>query len=125
MKAKLSTIIPRTVRHGALRERATIKRPATAADGLDDRGQVSGSDVVLIRNWPCEVQTLGGVELEQARQVYPTATHVVRGRYLADYDITVRHYVTWRGRQLNIGHVRDVGNRRVMLELICAEAVEV
>lgn len=124
MKARISTIVPVVVRQGSLRHRVTLKRPATAADGLDSRGQVSGSDVTLISNWPCEVTTLSGAELDQARQSYPTASHVIRGRYLSDRTITVEHYASWNGRRLNIGHIRDVGNRRMFVELLCGEAVD-
>lgn len=118
--ARITRIIPQTARIGAFRQRADIKRPSTT---IGARGQITGDDVMLCRAWPCEVLTLGGQELIEARQLYPTASHVVRGWWRQSESITVRHRLTWQGRTLNIGHVRVLANQRGLVELLCAEAV--
>ncbi len=121
MAARLPKIVPPMVRLGAMRQRVDVKRPNTS---IDSRGQIDGADVSLTAGWPCEIRTLTGVELQSARQTYPTATHVVRGIYRKASPITVRHYLQWGSRRLNIGHVNDMANNATLVELLCAESVE-
>lgn len=121
MAAKIPRIVPQQIRLGALRQRVDIKRPATA---IDSRGQITGADVVLCRGWPCEIRTLTGVEMQMARQSYPTATHVARGVFRRGSPITVAHYLQWGTRRLNIGHVNDMANDGTLVELLLAEAVD-
>ena len=121
MAARLPRIIPQTTRLGLMRQRVDVKRPAT---GVDSRGQITGADVSLTIAWPCEIRTLTGVELINARQTYPTASHVVRGWWRRGDQITVRHYLQWGTRRLNIGHVNDLGQDKGLIELLCAEAVD-
>lgn len=121
MAARMPRIVPQTVRLGGMRQRVDIKRPATA---IDSRGQITGADVSLSIAWPCEIRTLSGVELINARQTYPTASHVVRGWWRRGTEITVRHYLQWGDRRLNIGHITDLGQDRGLIELLCAEAVD-
>lgn len=118
MPARVTRTVPQEARIGAFRQRVDVRVPS---ESIDSRGQVTGDDVVVCRQWPCEIVTPSGSEFEQARQVFPSVTHVVRGWARQGVEITQRHLLRWGSRTLNIGHVRTRANQRGLVELLCSE----
>lgn len=121
MPARVQRIVPPQSRAGAFRQRVDIRKPS---ETLDSRGQRTGADIVLCRQWPCEIVSPSGTELEQARQVFPATSHIVRGWWRQGDAVTTRHFLRWGSRTLYVGHVRQIANQRGLVELLCGEAAE-
>jgi head-tail adaptor len=68
----------------------------------------------------CKVENVGGNKVEISRQYAPTATHLITIRYRPIDEI--RHRLVYKlGRVFNIGHIDDVEEKHVKLELYCRE----
>jgi len=101
------------------RHYVTIKRPSTAKG---TKGQRTGSDTIVLANWPCSIETLSGGERELARTIVVDATHRVIG--WADRTNPIReldYLVLEGGRRLAIGHVADPEQLGLEWHLLCAE----
>jgi SPP1 family predicted phage head-tail adaptor len=90
--------------------------------GTSDRGHSEGSWGNLATDptvW-ASIEPLNTTTAEYAHQLYAEATH----RVLIDYrtDVTRGMRVVYGSRTLDIGHVTEVGDARVTLELMCRES---
>ncbi len=103
---------------GRRRHTVTIKRPPT---GLGDRGQRTGTASTVASSVPCEIETLGGDELTQARQQFARARYRVRLTNDSSWNLTTEDYLVFGSRNLHIGHIDDIDQLGVELELLCAE----
>lgn len=98
---------------------------ALPGEALTDRGQVlKGTPQIVARGEPCEITTLSGRELEQARQIFGMATHRVKLRFNSAVELSPRHLLLFRGRRLNIGFVDNVGQLDRELLVLCGEEVK-
>lgn len=68
----------------------------------------------------CKIDTQQARKTEIARQLVPTATHVVTMRY-RPFDVDLQRIVFKSGRVLNVASAIDVQERHVRLELVCTE----
>ncbi len=105
------------VKTGDLRHQVVIEQKTQTGTGSRGEPQVTWS--TRITRWG-KIETLAGRKAEIARQLVPTATHMVTIRWNA--AVTARDRVTFKGRIFNIGNLADVDEARVLLELTCTEA---
>ncbi len=92
---------------------------------LGDRGQkLPAVPLVVSKSEPCEIETLQGREIEQARQMFAIATHRVRMRFNRSLELTPKHMLIFQGRTLNIGHVNNIDQRDREVVALCAEEVK-
>lgn len=103
---------------GLLRHQVTISRPSTS---VGDRGERTGAATTVASSVPCSIETLAGRELEQARQLYATATVRVAMYVASSWAVAPGDYLTFGSRTLYIGHVNDVDQLGVLVELLCGE----
>lgn len=68
----------------------------------------------------CKIETPQGRKAEIARQLVPSATHIVTMRY-RPFDVNLQRLVYKQGRIFNVGTPIDVEERDVKLELVCTE----
>lgn len=106
---------------GELRHRASIEGKPTTPAAVDTRGGSVAMWTARFSRW-VKIEALSGRKLELARQLVPTCTHVVTLRYSP--LVTVRDRVIYKGRKLYVGHLNDVEERRVRLELTCTERID-
>jgi head-tail adaptor len=71
------------------------------------------------------VRTLSGREVEFARRLFPTATHVVEIPYLSFLTMRHRFVVVQNERTLEIGHLNNVEMRNIKHICLCEEVVAV
>jgi SPP1 family predicted phage head-tail adaptor len=106
---------------GAYRHLVTVQAPGPAVpDG--DGGFTETWPNADPPTWFVSIGTarVGG-EAAAAGTTIATASHLVRGRYRA--DVTTNTRLTIDGRVFNVIDVRDLDERRRVLELVCAEVV--
>ena len=108
----------KSLRAGTLRHRTNITARSSTTGA---RGQRTGTDTVKVYSWPCSIETLSGREGELARQVFPSATLKVVGRY-PGLTVTTEHFLKFGTRTLEIGHVNNVDQLNDQIELLCGEA---
>ena len=103
---------------GERRHRVNIYDP-TKAQGLD--GQLQGQDVVIYREVPCSIETLGGSESEVANQ--QTAITNYRVTLYGDPNKPIHHacYLTLGPRKLHIQAIDDRHQNGTQLTLLCGE----
>ena len=99
---------------GKLRHYVTVEEYNQTGTGT--RGQQTGDWETLYANVPAEIVNMTGRELEQARQVWATATDKITIRYHA--SITTKHRVSFDGQVFNIQSVNNDPQKRVTT-LIC------
>jgi len=89
--------------------------------GTDDRGHTEGSWGNLAANateW-VGIKPLTARTAEYAHQLFTEATHQVRMDYRA--DVTKEFRLLYGSRALHIGHVINIDEANIMLELLCVE----
>ena len=96
-----------------------------------ERNDGGGNDALghLIEQWSAiangsgvwlEVEPLSGRELWRAQGIFPDATHVIRGHYLAGVTSAMR--VVFDSRFFNILEPpRNIGERRIYMEFLARE----
>ena len=98
----------------------TLEEWTEAGGSPDDYGQPTGSwgEVTNPDVW-AEVKPVSGRIAEYARQLYAEATH----RVMIDYrsDVTRHGRVKLGSRYLYIGHIRNLDEADITLELLCKE----
>jgi SPP1 family predicted phage head-tail adaptor len=111
----------RLIGSGAYRHRVTVQvAGATVQDG--DGGYVEGWPNANPPTWFVSIGAAGrDGEARAAGTTIAAATHLVRGRYRA--DVTTATRLVLGARVFNILTVRDLDERRRVLELVCAEVV--
>lgn len=115
----------RNLNAGDLEHKVTIKKPPATPTkdsygGLDDDRSSWSTHATC---W-AKIETLSGREVDLAQQIVPYATHRVtvwESDATTSGDVTPGMYVSHDSRTLNIGHVNEVNERGVWLELTCAE----
>jgi len=107
------------VRAGLLRHKVDIQSNGETVDSFG--GVVSGwSDVVT--DYPATVTPLRGVERDSQGRVESDVTHKVTIRYASVVAaLTTSHRVVYGSRVFDIKSVVNVGERNVMIELMCVE----
>lgn len=89
--------------------------------GTDSRGHSTGSwgDLAADSTVWAAIEPLTSNTAEYVHQLYAEATH----RVLIDYrsDVTRGMRLVYGSRTLWIGHVKNIGEDDVILELMCAE----
>jgi SPP1 family predicted phage head-tail adaptor len=116
---------PWNIDAGELNQQIVIQ--AKVVTGTDSRGHpirsypaLTGDPVAgtLVR---CKVETLSGRKGEIAKELVPSATHMVTMRYRAGLNEETNRLVYKAGRVMNINQLNDVGERHVRLEILCTE----
>lgn len=110
-------IEPWNIAAGELRQRVNIQ--AASANTTDTFGHPIETWADSITNVAAKIETPTGRKLELARQLVPTATHVITVRYRELDDELNR--IAYGERVFNIGHQNDVDERHVKLILTCTE----
>jgi SPP1 family predicted phage head-tail adaptor len=100
---------------GELDERVTLVSKAETLDGI---GGVTTAETVYASVW-AHVRALprGQGEARQSDRVEAAGLYLVAIRNRS--DVTEKHLVRWRSRDLNIRFVRSRGPRDLYLELEC------
>ena len=104
-----------------MRHRVNVMRP-TEAQGT--RGQAQGNPELILKDWPCSIETLSGREIEQARTVFAEATHRVEGYGDPAQRFKERDHLTGGSigkRTLHIGFINDKQQNGIELSLLCGE----
>jgi SPP1 family predicted phage head-tail adaptor len=111
----------RLIGSGAYRHLVTVQAPGPAvADG--DGGFTESWPAADPPTWFVSIGAAGrDGEARAAGTTIAAATHLVRGRYRA--DVTTATRLLLGARVFNILTVRDLDERRRVLELVCAEVV--
>lgn len=99
---------------GKLRHKAAIE--TFNETSKSDRGHPIGQWVSLYEFVPMQIETLNGRELEDARQIVPTATHKVTMRYHP--DITTKERINFNEVIFNIEHIDNIDFRNLWLEML-------
>lgn len=107
---------PVEIKPGELRHRVTVKEKTQTGTGTRGEPLVTWPD--RFERW-AKVETLSGRKAEIARQLVAQATHLITLRW--NGDVTVNDRVIFKGRTFNVGHLADVDERRIRLELTCTE----
>jgi head-tail adaptor len=107
---------------GAYRHLVTVQAPGPA---------VPDGDGGFTETWPNATPPTWFVSIGTARvageapaagaTTIATASHLIRGRYRA--DVTTKTRLVLGARVFNVIDVRDLDERRRVLELVCAEVV--
>jgi head-tail adaptor len=109
------------VRGGQLRDRARLQQDSSNTD--DPTPTWTGTPV--IKNYPCNIQAVGGDETYRGRQLETHVDYVVEGRFFDGITSKMRWYVTagfHKGKTLNINHVREFRDHKGRrLEMYCTE----
>ena len=109
------------MRAGALKDRCDIQQDGSA----DDNPHADWTGTPLVRNWPCDIQAVGGDESYRGRQLEAKVDYVVECRMVDAVTSQMRLSVTGgihKGKTLNIDHIRDFNDRKGRrLELYCTE----
>jgi hypothetical protein len=104
---------------GANMPRVTIEIKTTPAPTPDTRGHPNRLWSNYLVNVSAEIYTPTGHKLEIARQLVPTASHVIEIQYRGlDPNI---HRINYKGRVFAIGHTNDVDMMHVREILTCTE----
>jgi len=111
-------IEPWNIAAGELRQRLSIQAFTAAAN--DGYGHTTGTWADSIENVAGKIETPTGRKLELARQMVPTATHVITIRGPRTLDLQLNR-LAYGSRVFTIGHVNDVEERHVKLILTCTE----
>lgn len=94
-------------------------------EALDSRGQPAGKDTVVIKEWPCSIDTLSGNKAVQARTVFAETRHSVKGWGDPAKRFKARDYLTGGtigDRKLFVGAIIDkLNNGLGEIELLCGE----
>lgn len=110
--------MPTRSKAGTFRHRVTVMRPTGAHAKA---GGLAGADSVVLKDWPCSIETLAGREVEQAHTVFAEASHKVKGYACKSSPFKERDYLQFGERRLNIGSINDIDQKGLMLELLCEE----
>lgn len=105
---------------GEFRKSVSILKPPLDSD-LDEQGQKAGPFRKCLFEIPANFLTLGGRELESARALYAEADHVITIDYSEGIHERDRVELDGTGRQFHIGHVKNVDEEDVELQLFCSE----
>lgn len=96
-----------------------IYLPSTS---VSDRGQRTGADTLVLDNVFASVESLAGRELEQARQVFASASLRVRLFGDPNVPLNTKHYILFGSRRIGIGFVGDLEQVHYEYVLLCSEA---
>lgn len=102
---------------GKLRHRVNVQSNTGVRDRTGQSAPVWAN--IGATDQPVDIKTLRGDELVTAQQVVPHATHRVTMRYRN--DVTPAQKMVFGSRELNIGHVENVGERNTTLLILCTE----
>ena len=100
---------------GDLRHRITFQKEVKVPDGY--KGHVVTWQTVVVL-W-ASVEPLSGREIFYSHQIKAEVTHRVRIRY--NERITTEMRILHRGRVLLIEGIKDIDERREVLEIACRE----
>lgn len=109
------------MRSGKLIHRVTVMGPPGSRG---TRGEVQGQPVVVLKDWPCSIETLSGTKTEQAHQLFAEATHKVKGYASKLHPFKQRDWLLFQGRKLFIGFINDLDMKGIEYELLVAELPE-
>lgn len=93
-------------------------------------GESQGQPDVVMRNWPCSIETLQGREADLARQTFASATLKVEGYGDPRNPFKATDYLEFvdgvtgtkdKPRKLYIGVVNDEKQNGIKLTLLCGE----
>lgn len=108
------------MRAGTLRHHVTIQQVSESS--ANDYGETTVSWTTYGTVWGALVPQ-GGREFERAKQAYAEMTHLVRTRYVANVDTTMRLKIDNSARYLNVVAVYDPTELRHELVWVCREVV--
>lgn len=103
------------------RHQLTIYRRAT---GLDTRGQVTGTDTIVMRDVPCEVKQLSGRQITSRQKHFADATYEVRFYPDPQQQIRVADYFLFGTRRLEVGALLDEDQTNFEVVALCREEIE-
>jgi head-tail adaptor len=113
----------KTTAIGSFRHRVSLAAPGPPIpDG--DGGYTEGWAPLDPATWDCSIAPATARDLETigGGTVLAQATHTVRGRFHP--GITTETRLTFDGRTLNVVALANRDERRIELDLICAEVIE-
>ncbi len=79
---------------GTLDKRVTIQVVTETDDATGGAGLTT--EWADVGSWPVAIDTTGGREFREARQLQPELTHEIKGRYRA--DVSTRNRLTFTGK---------------------------
>lgn len=88
-----------------------------------DIGSDDNSFTDFLRNYPCNIEPVGGQESYRGKQLEATVTHVITGRRVQGAQPTMRLYEPVDERYFNIVRILDIRGRRHDIEIHATEAV--
>ncbi len=104
---------------GALDKRVTIQRGVQADDAAGGAGlTTSWLDVA---SWSVAIDTTGGREFREARQLQPELSHEIKGRFRS--DVTAKNRLTFGSHEFVIHAVVNPAMRNEQLVCFCSEIV--
>jgi SPP1 family predicted phage head-tail adaptor len=104
------------------RHRVDVQRRVSA--GEDDRGHSIDTWQTFLPVMHCSLRKLQGTEAEVARQLVPTATHIIEARFDSRVDETMRLVLTKYDRperHFYIGDIDDVGEVGRFMSILVEE----
>ncbi len=111
------TMAYRPLDAGALDKRVTIQRFTQTDD--PEGGAGLSNDWLDVATWSVAIDTTGGREFREARQVQPELTHEIRGRYRG--DVTAKNRLKYGSRVFMIHAKIDPLERHEQLVCHCSE----
>lgn len=106
---------------GKMRHIVDVMRPP---EPQGEGGQLNSQPKVLMKDVPCSIENLSGIEQERMQQMYATARNKVRMYGDPDNPLrTVDWLVDQSGKRLNILQINDKWRNGIELEMICGEEV--
>lgn len=111
---------------GKLRHRLKVRKPPPKTE-RDSRGRrssdyvdetVNGEPVIVSG----DILPLSGTELEDARQLWATATATIVIRYPRSWTLTTKHRFEYQGRVFDVGYVPDPTELKEELHCLVSEA---
>lgn len=106
---------------GSYRHRVTFQNPGAAVPDGDGGYTQTWTDLA---EWYVSIQPASARDLERvaAGTVIATATHIIRGRYLAGVSTQTR--MVFNGRTFEITGVSNLEERNILMELVAVEVVD-
>jgi SPP1 family predicted phage head-tail adaptor len=105
---------------GKMRHWVILMMPPAPGVNDDSFGQQSMVPVSLGGFW-ASVEPMDGREMVIGKAVRGDTTHMVTMRFNPNVPVTDKHWLTYKGRVLNITKVLDIDELEVELTLLCTE----
>lgn len=102
----------------AKRHQVDVMRPPP---NFGQKGNESGQDETITKDWPCSIKTLIGRELERAMQIVATAELAVEGYGNPNKPIKEKDYLQFGERRLNVMGIIDEQQNGIHVKLLCGE----